>query len=128
MNTTVIGVGVDLVDVEELHQLLIASGDAFLQTAWTPIELEQCSGEPARLAASWAAKEAAMKALGVGLGEINPLEMEVDMKDQQRPVISLSGLAATVSDRLGVGRLSVSVAHDRRWAIATAFALGNAKR
>jgi holo-[acyl-carrier protein] synthase len=121
----VMGVGIDLVDVQELDQLLVVSNRAFLEAGWTPSELKQGAGQSARLAASWAAKEAAMKALGIGLGDIDPLELEVDMRDHRRPVIRLSGAAAAVSQRLGVCALTISVAVDRRWALATAFAVRN---
>lgn len=125
MSRTVIGIGIDLVDIDELDQLLVASDRAFLETAWTPKELGQSAGQSRRLAACWAAKEAAMKALGIGIGEIDPFDVEVDMKDQREPVIRVSGSARTAFDRQGVSAVAISVARDRRWAIATAVAIGN---
>lgn len=125
MSGTLIGLGVDLVEVDELDLLLATSGGAFLETAWTAKELGQSAGQTRRLAACWAAKEAAMKALGIGLGDIDPLEVEVDMDDQRKPIIRLSGQAKTASDQQGVADLAISVARDRRWAIATAVAFGN---
>lgn len=125
MSGTLVGVGVDLVDIEELESLLTTSNGAFLETAWTAKELDQSAGQSRRLAACWAAKEAVMKALGIGLGEMDPLEMEVDMEDQQEPLIHLTGQAKVALDRRGVADLAISIARDRRWAIATAIAVRN---
>lgn len=127
MNANVVGIGVDLVDVDELQQLLGATEGAFLETGWTPNELAQCERQSSQLAACWAAKEAAMKALGLGIGEIDPHDVEVDMDDKQRPLIHLSGSAATARIDRGIASLVVTVAHDRRWAIATAVAMGPVK-
>jgi holo-[acyl-carrier protein] synthase len=53
------------------------TGEPFLEIAWTPTERRYCAGRIDRLAAHWAAKEATMKAIGAGIGEIGPLEIEV---------------------------------------------------
>lgn len=123
MSGIVLGLGVDLVDVVELNQLLRAGDRAFVETAWTARELVQSAQKASRLAACWAAKEATMKALGLGLGDIDPLDVEVDL-GQQRPLVQLTGSAEAVRLDRGITSLVVNVAHDRRWAIATAVALG----
>lgn len=125
MSGTLIGVGIDLVDIGELDLLVATSDGAFLETAWTAKELQQSAGQSRRLAACWAAKEAVMKALGIGLGEIDPHDMEVDMEDQRKPVIQLSGQTKIACDERGVADLAISVARDRRWAIAAAVASAN---
>jgi holo-[acyl-carrier protein] synthase len=125
MSGSLIGVGIDLVDVDELDVLLVTSDGAFLETAWTAMELGQSAGQARRLAACWAAKEATMKAIGIGLGEMDPLEVEVDMEDQRQPIVRLSGQAKTVSDQHGVTDVAISVARDRKWAIAAALACGD---
>lgn len=127
MTSNLVGVGVDLVDLDELQQLLGATEGAFLEAGWTARELAQCERRSSRLAACWAAKEAVMKALGLGLGEIDPHDVEVDMDDQRRPHIHLSGAAAAARIDRGCTSLVVTVAHDRRWAIATAVAMGPAR-
>ncbi|MEW5992748.1 MAG: 4'-phosphopantetheinyl transferase superfamily protein [Chloroflexota bacterium] len=124
MSATVLGLGVDLVDVAELRQLLTASDGAFVETAWTPKELAQCAQQSSRLAACWAAKEAAMKALGLGIGDIDPLDVEVDMDDQLHLLVHLSGPAETARIDRGITSLVVRVARDQQWAIATAIATG----
>lgn len=120
-----VGVGIDIVDLDEFDDLLTVSDGALLETAWTPAEVRQCAGQSVLLAACWAAKEAAMKAIGLGLGDIDPLEMEVDMEKQQRSSIRVSGQLKTALDRKGVSNVTVTIAHDRQWAIAAAVALGD---
>lgn len=127
MNSNLVGIGVDLVDLDELQQLLGATEGAFLEAGWTANELAQCERRASGLAACWAAKEAVMKALGLGLGEIDPHDVEVDMDDERRPHIHLSGPAAAARIDGGFTSLVVTVAHDRRWAIATAVAMGPAR-
>ncbi|MEW5705141.1 MAG: 4'-phosphopantetheinyl transferase superfamily protein [Pseudomonadota bacterium] len=124
MSATVLGLGVDLVDVVELHQLLAASDGAFVEAGWTPKELAQSARQSSRLAACWAAKEAAMKALGLGIGDIDPLDVEVDMSDQLRPLVHLFGQAEAARIDRGITSVVVKVAHDPQWAIATAVATG----
>ena len=72
------GIGVDLVDVEELQQLVAEGGEEFVRDYWTDKERAEVAGDPMeRLAGRWAAKEAVMKALGIGVGEVDPIDIEV---------------------------------------------------
>lgn len=100
-------------------------GDAFLLGAWTPQELHHAGGQPEHLGAKWATKEAAMKALGIGLGDISPLDVEVVMVSEHQPNVILYGAAAAASDRLGITTWCVSLMADGRWALATAIALAD---
>lgn len=127
MNANPVGIGVDLVDLDELQQMLGATEGAFIEGAWTANELAQADGRSSELAGCWAAKEAVMKALGLGLGETDPHDVEVDMNDQRRPQIRLSGPAAAALVDRGFTSLVVRVAHDRRWVIAMAVAVGPAR-
>ena len=78
------GIGVDLVDVGMFEELLVSGGAAFLDIGWTEGEQRDAEGSPERLAARWAAKEAVMKALGRGLGEVDPLRRRGGPRDQRR--------------------------------------------
>jgi holo-[acyl-carrier protein] synthase len=127
MNSNLVDIGIDLVDIDELQQLLDATEGAFLEVGWTSSELAQSHRQASHLAVCWAAKEAVMKALGLGLGEIDPHDVEVDMDDPRRPEVHLSGPAAAARIDRGFASLAVAVAHDRRWAIATAVAMGPAR-
>lgn len=122
-STSVAGVGVDLVDVGMLATLLASGGSTFLDTVWTDIEQRDAGDTPDRLAARWAAKEAVMKALGRGIGDIDPLDIEVAHDHLGAPVVRLYGSAARAAEQAGVETVHVSMSHDEGWAVA--FAVGS---
>lgn len=119
----VAGVGVDLVDVAILEDLLTSGQDVMLDTAWTGIEQQDADGVPERLAARWAAKEAVMKALGRGLGDVDPLDIEVVRGNGGAPEVRLRGSAAEVADQSGVVSVHVSMSHEQGWAVGFAVAV-----
>lgn len=118
--------GVDMVDVEKLARMVELTGDEFLESSWTPAERLYCAGRPERLASRWAAKEATMKALGQGVGQISPLEVEVVAAEGTRPVLVLRGNADTRARQLGLDTWSVSLTHEDRWALAFVVGVGSA--
>ncbi len=116
--------GVDMVDVTEIARMVELSGDGFLESSWTPSERLYSAGRPDRLASRWAAKEATMKALGQGVGQISPLEIEVVAVEGERPTLTLRGDAATRARQLGLEIWSVSLTHEDRWALAFVIGVG----
>lgn len=128
MTGSVVGVGVDLVDIDELGGLLAATNGAFLEAAWTDDELRDCAGRPTLLAATWALKEAVMKALGLGLGDVDPLDVTVDWTVRGRPDVVLLGDAAMVASERGIASFLTSALTTGRWAVATAFAVAGPDR
>jgi holo-[acyl-carrier protein] synthase len=119
-----IHIGVDLADIGKVARAIELSGEAFLSTGWTSQERKDCAGRPDRLAWCWATKEAAMKALGAGFGEICPLEVEVHVREGGRPEIVLHGGALVRADQLGIRAWSISVSQDDRIAVACVIGLG----
>lgn len=111
-------VGVDLVSITQMTAMLEASGQPYRDQCWTADEQAYCGDSAARYAVRWAAKEAAMKALGHGIGEIDPIDIEVVAAEGQRPVLRLSGRARAFADAASV-ELVVSMSHEGD--IATAF-------
>jgi len=74
-------------------------------------------------AARFAAKEAAMKALGTGLsGGIQWIDIEVTHYPNGRPVITLHGEAKAVAERLGISKVLVSLTHIKSAAAACVIA------
>ena len=122
---SVVGVGVDAVDVARFRQIL-ARRPGFAGRFFTEIEQSDSrrSPDPAEsLAARFAAKEAVMKALGVGLGSCALTDVEVRRRgggSPQRgaPSVVLHGPAAALADRCQAGRLHLSLTHTRGVAIA----------
>ncbi|MFJ6897092.1 holo-ACP synthase [Streptomyces hokutonensis] len=121
----VLQTGVDMVDVERLARMVTLSGDAFLESSWTLAERLYCANRPERLASRWAAKEATMKALGQGVGQISLLEVEVEASEGQMPTLLLSGNAAARARQLHLDTWSLSLTHEDRWALAFVVGLGN---
>lgn len=110
-------VGVDLVSVTQTAAMLEASGQPYRDQCWTAAEQRYCGDSAARFAARWAAKEAAMKALGHGIGEVDPVDIEVVAVEGQRPVLRLSGTALGFASEAGV-ELSLSMSHEGDLAVA----------
>jgi len=110
--------GVDLVNIRELADMLETSGPSFIDSCWTGDEQAYCNGSVARLAARWAAKEATMKALGHGIGEIDPLDIEVVAQEGRPPRLCLRRTAQACAYAAGVYEFALSVSHEGDFAIA----------
>ncbi len=111
-------IGVDIIEIERLAQSVDRFGDRFLRRIFTERELAYCQGRPASLAARWAAKEAAAKALGCGIGAVGWQEIEVVNEANLRPTLQLHGAAAALAAQLGLAEWAVSLSHSRDYALA----------
>ncbi len=124
----VVGIGTDVVRVERVARAIghPERGGRFLARVFTEGERRDCEarGRAAEgFAARFAAKEAVMKALGAsGPWGFAWGEIEVVRVASGAPQVRLSGGAAERARRLGVGRLHVSISHERDVAIAFALA------
>ena len=126
---SILGIGVDLVEVSRVRRMLRDKSVHVFDRLLTPAEAEYCRGkfDPAEsVAVRLAAKEAVYKALqgseaarGIGWREI-----EVVRAPDGRPDIALSGLAATRAATLGVQRVWLSLSHTHEAAVATAVVEG----
>ena len=114
--------GIDLIEIERVERAIQRHGERFLQRVFTPTELAEAGGSPASLAARFAAKEAAAKALGTGIGPVSWLEIEVLRTCDQPPTLRLSGAAAQRAAELGLTEWAVSLSHTRELAIASVVA------
>jgi holo-[acyl-carrier protein] synthase len=118
----IVGVGIDIVDVERIASLLEKYGDRFLRRIFTEREVDYCRSKrnpSPHLSARFAAKEAASKALGTGFTDgIRFIDIEVT-RDNAKPRIILHNKARTLAEDLGVRRMHVSISHDRIYAAAT---------
>jgi holo-[acyl-carrier protein] synthase len=111
----VIGLGIDLLETQRLADALARHGDRFLERVFTAEERAQagaCRESLLALAARFAAKEAALKALGTGWsGGIGFRDVEVRNQPSGAPRLLLHGPAASRAEKLGVRRLMVSLTH-----------------
>lgn len=120
--------GVDLVHTARVGDALDRHGARFLARVFTPEEITYCNGRVPALAARFAAKEAAGKALGVGMRILSPdgiawHEAEVRNGASGRPELILHGRAAALAGALGWREWSLSIAHERDIAIAFVVAM-----
>jgi holo-[acyl-carrier protein] synthase len=120
----IVGIGVDAVDVPRMRQIL-ARTPSFRERTFTPVEradAEQRNDPTERYAARFAAKEAVMKALGLGLGAFGLHDVETRLLESGQPVLVLHGPAATIATQHGVTHWHLTLTHTDTTAIAMVVA------
>ncbi|MBL8763961.1 MAG: holo-ACP synthase [Phycisphaerae bacterium] len=121
----VIAHGVDLVPVARIEQLLRRHGLRFLERCFSPAEQADSTGRRAaeHLGVRFAAKEAALKALGTGLtGGIRWTDVQVLRRDSGEPMLVVTGRAAEVAAERGISAWLVSLSHAGGFAMASVLA------
>ncbi len=121
------GMGIDLIEIARVEQAVSRSGDRFLTRVFTPGEIEYCyrSSRPGpHLAARFAAKEAVLKALGLGLRQVRWTEVAVERDEMGKPGIRLSGRAGEIARAQGITEVLITLSHCKDYALAQAIAMG----
>ena len=118
----IVGLGVDITEVDRIEAAIMRHGEAFIKRLYTPGEKEYCErfrNRYERYAARFAAKEAAMKALGTGWSHgIRWRDIEVTREASGEPTLRLEGVAGEFAERLGVRHISLSITHSGNLALA----------
>lgn len=119
----ILGTGIDICEVDRMEKALAAPhGRRLMERVFTPAEIayvESKANRGERFAARFAAKEAGMKALGTGWsGGVGWRDLEVANLPSGRPMLRLDGKAAEIARRMGVQRISLSLTHTPRQAMA----------
>lgn len=118
----IIGMGVDIAEVERIKAAIERHGEPFLRRVYTAAEKEYCEGfrnKYERYAGRFAAKEAAMKALGTGWRRgVRWVDFEVVREAGGRPAIRLDGEAKKIAEGAGVKRIALSITHTETTALA----------
>jgi holo-[acyl-carrier protein] synthase len=118
----IVGTGIDIAEVPRIQQSIARFGDRFLRRIYTEGEIRYCDSKAnraERYAARFAAKEAAMKALGTGWSHgVRWRDCEVVRLPGGRPTIAFHGEAREVAARLGVKNAALSLSHTAEQAIA----------
>ena len=119
---SIVGSGVDLTEVHRIQGSIERYGERFLGRIYTSAErayVDRKSNRYERYAARFAAKEAAMKALGTGWKQgVTWQDFEVSNLPSGRPTLRLSGRAAEIAAQLGVRSVALSLSHTASLAIA----------
>ena len=118
----IVGTGVDIIEIARFGEALRKHGERFSNRVCTPAEIAYCEKfkNPAeRLAARFAAKEAAFKALGTGWRDgLRWVDVEITHSASGKPELILRGRAEEIARRMGVTRTAVSISHSDQYAVA----------
>ena len=118
----IIGCGIDLVKIERIEKIIKKWGDNFVLRIFTSLEKEYCekkkNNKYQSYAGKFAAKEALLKALGLGLREANWKEIEIKNDELGQPIIDTSGKLKNIASAKGVSKYFISISHSQEYAIA----------
>ena len=118
----IVGTGIDIAEVHRIGEAMERFGARFLHRVFTEGERRYCDSKANRVeryAARFAAKEAAMKALGTGWSRgVRWRDIEVCRQPGGRPTISFHGQAGEVASKLGAVHVALSLSHTAEQAIA----------
>ncbi len=125
----ILGLGTDIVTVSRIRDMLEKHESSFMKRVFCDEELlefhSRKSGEM-YLAGRWAAKEAASKALGVGMGEqCGWKDISIGNDAAGKPQLSLSGKAAELAQSMRVSAIHVSISHEKEHAVSCVILEGD---
>ena len=121
----ILGVGIDIVEVERIHASQEKFGERFLNRILHPNEIRYCLSYKAPapfLAVRFAAKEAISKAFGTGIGaELGWHDMEIGRRESGEPFVILHGGGQTLLQARGARHVLISLSHTQTYAAAVAI-------
>ena len=122
----IIGIGVDIVDLNRIQGMLDRHGNKFLAKTFTEGEIAYCQSHKKmaqHFAGRFAAKEAVFKALGTGWrAGMGWREIEVVVDSYGRPRLRLTGKVASKARELNISEMLVSISHCDCHAVACVIA------
>lgn len=120
----VLRTGIDLVEIERLARLRPEIRERFMHRVFTERELSDAYNSDASLCGRFAAKEAAAKALGCGIGLIGWQDVEVVRGQAGEPLLYLRGKALDIAHAKQIEHWSVSISHTKMYAVAVVIGIG----
>ncbi len=118
----VVGIGIDISEVPRIEAAIARFGQRFLKRIYTEAEIRYCESKPnrfERFAGRFAAKEAALKAIGTGWKRgVGWTDVEVTREPSGRPIITFRGKALEFANKLGVRSALVTISHTEQQAMA----------
>lgn len=124
----ILGTGVDIIEIDRIAKA--AKNERFLEKIYSDVEIAIFKAHSYRMetvAGRFAAKEAVMKSLGCGIGDVSMRDIVVLRAPSGQPAVKLTGTAKEKATALGVERLHISISHSARYAVAQAIAEGDDK-
>jgi holo-[acyl-carrier protein] synthase len=118
----IVGLGLDIAEIDRIEAAIVRHGAPFIERLFTPREAAYCESHRNRFeryAGRFAAKEAAMKALGTGwrMG-VRWRDIEVVREPGGKPTLQLTGVTRELADKLGVKNISLTITHSGNLALA----------
>jgi holo-[acyl-carrier protein] synthase len=118
----IVGTGIDIAEVDRIAQAIARFAGRFKERVFTPEEIRYCeskANKAERYAGRFAAKEAAMKAIGTGWSRgVRWRDIEVRRFPGSRPTIAFHGKAGEIFAKLGGVRAHLSITHTAQSAMA----------
>ena len=118
----IIGCGIDLVKIERIEKIIKRWGNNFNSRIFTPLERDYCEKKKDNkfqsYAGKFAAKEALLKALGLGLRGANWKEIEIKNDELGQPIICTSGKLKNIASLKGISKYFITISHTKEYAIA----------
>ena len=128
----IVAIGIDIVEIARIEEIFARRGERFRNRVFTALEIAYCESRAAKMesyAARFAAKEAAMKALGTGWGEgVGWHDIEVLRSPAGIPSLQFRGRALERLNELGARRAHLSLTHSRDLAMAQVIRDGKNKK
>lgn len=125
----IISIGTDIIECVRIAQMIEKHGELFLTRVFTQREIAYCSSRRSanqHYAGRWAAKEAALKALGTGWAKgIHWTDVEVVNEVGGKPTLNIANRAKEVAEDLGIQEMLISISHCRNYAVAYVTAVGS---
>jgi holo-[acyl-carrier protein] synthase len=118
----IVAIGIDLVEISRMEEVFARRGERFRARVFTEGEINYCERRASKLAsyaARFAAKEAAMKALGTGWADgVGWMDIEVVSQQSGAPVLQLHRRALERMREMGAMKAHISLTHSGNLAIA----------
>jgi holo-[acyl-carrier protein] synthase len=112
----------DITEIDRIEAAIVRHGAPIIERLYTPSEVAYCESyrhKFERYAGRFAAKEAAMKALGTGWRRgVRWRDIEVVREASGKPSLSLKGAAKRIAEELGVKNISLTITHSGNLALA----------
>lgn len=123
----ILGIGTNIIECPRIGKMIEQHGELFLRRVYTEREIRFCQARKHAIehfAGRWAAKEAILKAIGIGWSRgLAWTDLEVRNMGEGPPQVLVCGRAKEFASQKGIGDILISISHCRTYATAYAIAL-----
>ena len=122
----VIGIGIDILEVDRIEKIINKKGESFLNRIFTDTEINYCKSKKRSFesfAVRFSAKEAFIKAIESDQN-IAYKDIEVKNKKNKKPFIKLYGKAKEVAKEKNINEILISLSHERHYVVANIILKG----